>query len=258
MFELTVLREIGTAVLGAAGALALARALRFPPLLGYLVAGLVLGPATGLLAVTESVDLLSHLGVALLLFLVGLELSVERIREVGATAALAGSAQMAVTFAAGGGLALGLGFSAVESVFLGLAVTFSSTVVVVKILDEQGDLGTRYGRISVGVLLVQDVGVALALAVVAGLSGAGADAPLVERLGLPVLGLAGLVAAALLALRAGLGRLLSWLADASEALFIVSLTWCLGLMLGAEAAGLSVELGAFVAGVTVAQLPQAH
>jgi len=69
MFDLGVLRELGTAVLGAAGVLAVARAVRLPPLLGYLIAGLLLGPAAGVLEVTESLDLFSHLGVALLLFL---------------------------------------------------------------------------------------------------------------------------------------------------------------------------------------------
>jgi len=258
MFDLGVLRELGTAVLGAAGILAVARAVRLPPLLGYLIAGLLLGPVAGLLSVGESLDLLSHLGVALLLFLVGLELSVERIREVGRTAVLAGAGQMGITLALGGALALGLGFAPGEALFLGLAVTFSSTVVVVKLLDESGDLGARYGRISVGVLLVQDVGVALALAVVAGMAGGGASPSPVRQLGLSLVGLAGLVALAAAAVRWGLGRALEWLSETPEAGFIASLTWCLGLMLAAEAVGLSVELGAFVAGVAVAQLPQAH
>ena len=259
MFDLGVLRELGTAVLGAAGVLAVARAVRLPPLLGYLVAGLLLGPVTGILAVGESLDLLAHLGVALLLFLVGLELSVDRIREVGRTAALVGAAQMAVTFLLGAGLALGLGFPTGEALFLGLAVTFSSTVVVVKLLDEAGEIATRHGRLSVGVLLVQDVGVALALTVVAGMSGGGGEAASLGRqLGVSLLGLVALVAAAAAAVRWGLGRVLDWLWEIPEGAFIASLTWSLLLMIGAKAAGLSVELGAFVAGVAVAQLPRAH
>lgn len=258
MFDLGVLRELGIAVLGASGVLALARAVRLPPLPGYLVAGLLLGPAAGVLAVGESLDLLAHLGVALLLFLVGLELSVDRIREVGRTAVLVGAGQMTATFLLGAGLALGLGFAAVEALFLGLAVTFSSTVVVVRLLGDAGEIATRHGRLSVGVLLVQDVGVALALTVVAGMAGGGESASLGRQLGVSLVGLAALVAAAAAAVRWGLGRALEWLWEMPEAAFIASLTWCLLLMLGAEAAGLSVELGAFVAGVAVAQLPRAH
>lgn len=258
MFDLGVLRELGTAVLGAAGVLALARAARVPPLVGYLVAGLLLGPAAGVLTVTGSLDLLAHLGVALLLFLVGLELSVDRVREVGRTAAIAGVGQMLATLLLGGALSLALGFSFPEALFLGLAVTFSSTVVVVKLLDEAADVAKRYGRISVGVLLVQDVGVALALTAVAGLSGAQGPAAAGRQLGLSLVGLLGLVALAAAAVRLGLGRALAWLSDLPEAAFVAALTWCLALMLAAERANLSVELGAFVAGVAVAQLPQAH
>lgn len=258
MTDLGVLQELGTAVLGAAAVLALARAVGIPPLLGYLVAGLLLGPATGVFTVGHSLELFAHLGVALLLFLVGLELSVDRIREVGRTAVLAGGAQMALTLGLGSGVAMALGFSAVEALFLGLAVTFSSTVVVVKLLDEAGELGSRHGRVSVGVLLVQDVGVALALAAVAGLGGADASGPLWRQLAGSLLGLGALLAAAAGAVRWGLGQLLDWFSGLPEAVLIVSLTWCLSFMLGAEAAGLSVELGAFVAGVAVAQLPQSH
>lgn len=256
MGDAGVLAELGKVVVGAAAVLALARRLRLPPLLSYLAAGLLLGPVTGLLVVTESVDLLSHLGVALLLFLVGLELSVERIREVGGTSLAVGGGQMAATLVGGAAVSVLFGFSPGESLLLGLAVTFSSTVVVIKLLDRAGDLEERYGRISVGVLLVQDVVVAVALTVVAGL-GAGDGGSTAVGLGTAVLGLAGLVAAAAAAVRWGFGDLLDWLSPSREAVFIAVLAWCLGFILAAETVHLSVELGAFVAGVAVAQLPQA-
>lgn len=251
-----VLLELGEIVVGAALVLALARRFGLPPLISYLVAGLLLGPLTGLLVVTESVDLLSHFGVALLLFLVGLEMSVERIREVGRTSLVVGGGQMAATMVGGTALAALLGFTVPEALLLGLAVTFSSTVVVVKLLDRAGDLEERYGRISVGVLLVQDVVVALSLTVIAGL-GAGGGGSMAAQLGAALLGLVALVAGAVAAVRWGLGDLLAWLAPSREAVFIAVLAWCLGFVLVAESVHLSVELGAFVAGVAVAQLPQA-
>lgn len=94
------------------------------------MAGLVLGPVTGLLSVGASVHFLSELGVALLLFLVGLELSVDRIREVGRPAVVTGLVQMAATLGLGTAMAAALGFTLVEALFLGLAVTFSRTVVM--------------------------------------------------------------------------------------------------------------------------------
>lgn len=258
MGDLGVLHELGAVVVGATAVLALARAARLPPLLGYLAAGLVLGPVAGIVEVTDSLDLLAHLGVALLLFLVGLELSVDRIREVGRTAVLAGTAQVALTLALGAALAAGFGFPPGEALLLGLATSFSSTVVVVKLLEQQGDLRTRYGRVAVGVLLVQDVAVALALTAVAGLAPGGADGSLYLRLAGSLLGLVALVAGAAAAVRWGLGRALEWLSPSAEAVFVASLAWCLGFILAAETVGLSVELGAFVAGVAAAQVPRAH
>jgi Kef-type K+ transport system membrane component KefB len=259
--ELPLLVELGYVVGAATAALVAARSVRLPPIVGYLLAGLVLGPATGVLSVSHSVELFSELGVALLLFLVGLELSVDRIREMGGTAVTVGAAQMAATCVLGGGIALAFGFGPTQALFLGLAVTFSSTVVVVKLLDEAGALDERYGRLSIGVLLVQDVAVALVLTLVSGLGGGTSGdglVPVARGLAGALAGLALLVAAAAAAVRWGLSRLLAWLDDAPDGLFVTSLAWCLGFILAAEALHLSVELGAFVAGVALAQLPQAH
>ncbi len=260
MTELPLLVELGYVVGAATAALVATRFLRLPPIVGYLLAGLVLGPLTGALSVSHSVELFSELGVALLLFLVGLELSVDRIREVGRSAVTVGVAQMAATCALGGGIALAFGFGPTQALFLGLAVTFSSTVVVVKLLDELGALDERYGRLSIGVLLVQDVAVALVLTLVSGLAGGAGEGIASAGRGLAgaMAGLAVLVAVAAAAVRWGLRELMAWLSDAPDGLFVASLAWCLGFILAAEALHLSVELGAFVAGVALAQLPQAH
>lgn len=262
MTEIPLLVELGWVVGSATAALVVTRFVRLPPIVGYLLAGLALGPLTGVLAVSHSVELFSELGVALLLFLVGLELSVDRIREVGGSAVTVGVAQMALTGALGGAIGLAFGFAPTEALFLGLAVTFSSTVVVVKLLDQADALDERYGRLSIGVLLVQDVAVALVLTLVSGLTvGDGAAGGLASAgwgLVTALAGLAVLVAAAAAAVRWGLPDLVAWLSDAPDGLFVASLAWCLGFILAAEALHLSVELGAFVAGVALAQLPQAH
>lgn len=262
MTDLPLLRDLGF-ILGAAAAVALiARVirLRVPSIPAYMVAGIVVGPVTGLIEETDSLELISEAGIALLLFLVGLELSLQKIREVGRVALLAGVGQIALTSALGFALGLGLGFDAAGSAVLALGLTFSSTVVVVKLLDQRGDLDATHGRIAVGILLVQDVAVAVALTLLAGLetpTGLG-----VEAVGRGLLrtsvGMIALVVVAALGVRSVLPVLFRWLGGSLEALFVWSLTWCFGFILAAEGLGLSVEIGAFVAGVGLAQLPYAH
>jgi len=257
MTEFPILRDLGYVVVVAATLLVATRPLRVPPILAYILGGLLLGPVLHLLAVSESIDLFSHLGIALLLFVVGLELSVDKIRDVGGAAATVGALQVVSTVVLGAGLSLLLGFDPVDAIFLGLAVAFSSTVVVVKLLDRAGALGALYGRVSIGILLVQDVLVAVVLTLVAGLStGGGTDvAAIGAGLARAFLGLAAIALVAAAAARWVLPRVFAWLSESTEALFIASLTWAFAAILAAELLHVSIELGAFVAGVALAQLP---
>jgi Kef-type K+ transport system membrane component KefB len=142
--------------------------------------------------------------------------------------------------------------------FLAMALTFSSTVVVVKLLTEKGEIESLYGRIAVGVLLVQDLVVIVLLTFLAGMSGgqAGLDAGAV---GLGLLkafgGMAALVAVALVAAKYLLPKPFRWAARSPEILLIWALSWCFLMVLGAHAFGLSHEVGAFLAGMSLAQLP---
>src|SRR5690606_3475868 len=136
----------------------------------YIATGLVLGPATGLVELSEVIELISEIGIALLLFLVGLELNLAKIKDVGKVAVVAGIGQVVFTAAGGFGLGLLLGFEVMASLFIAVALTFSSTVVVVKLLDEKGELNALYGRIAVGIFLVQDLVVIVALTFLSGLT----------------------------------------------------------------------------------------
>lgn len=256
MTDFPILRDLGFVVVGSAALLLATRRAGLPPILAYILVGLLLGPIAGLLTVSESLEVFSEIGIALLLFLVGLEMSVAKIRDVGRPALLGGVTQVAIAFLAGGGIALALGFPAPTAALLGLTVAFSSTVVVVKLLDRSGELGERHGRLSIGILLVQDVLVAVALTLVSGLgTGAGEASSVWTGLGQAFLGIVVLVAAAAAAVRWALPRILGWLAESGEGLFIVSLTWCFAFIMAAEAFHVSIELGAFVAGIAIAQLP---
>ncbi|CAN5859916.1 cation:proton antiporter [soil metagenome] len=257
MTDTLLIRDLGVMMLASAGALLLARRARVPSIIVYLLTGLLLGPVTGLLDVTDAVHLIAEFGIVLLLFLVGLELSLDKIRDVGRVAVLAGLGQVVFTAVGGVGLALLLGFTVVESVFIGTALTFSSTIVVVKLLDQKGDLNALYGRIAVGIFLVQDLVVVVVLTFLAGL-GTGETltwTSLWRGLLLAFGGMTLLLAGALLASRFVLPRAFAWMSGSLEALFILSLCWCFLFVLAAETMALSVEIGAFLAGISLAQLP---
>ncbi len=260
MAEFKLLNSLGIMLLAALGTTVVARSLRVPNIVAYIVAGLLLGPTFGVLEVTHTIELIAEFGIILLLFLVGLELSLAKIKEVGTTAFVTGGVQMGGT-ALGGGLLAGLfGYGVAESVAVAVAVMFSSTVVVVKLLEKRGDLGAKYGQIAVGVLLVQDLVVVLVLTFVAGL--AGPDelvwTDVAWGLGQAFVGMALLGAAIVAAARYVLPAAIQWISQMSEGLFIWSLFWCFLVVLGAEALHLSPELGAFLAGIAMAQLPQCH
>lgn len=260
MVEFELLRSLGLMLLAALTVVLGARVVRVPNIVAYIVAGLLLGPVFGGLEVSHTIELISEFGIILLLFLVGLELSLDKIKEVGTTAFVAGGVQMAGTALGGGLLTALFGYGLLESVAVAVAVMFSSTVVVVKLLEKQGDLDARYGQIAVGVLLVQDLVVVMVLTFVAGL--AGPDelvwADVAWGLGQAFVGMALLGGVLVVAARYVLPPLMQWISRMTEGLFIWSLFWCFLVVLGAEAFRLSPELGAFLAGIALAQLPQCH
>jgi len=235
----------------------IARYLRLPTIVVYLAAGLLLGPVTGLIELSETIDLIAEIGIVLLLFLVGLELSFDKIRAVGKVALVAGLGQVVFTAVGGYAVCWALGFEVMESVFLAVALTFSSTVVVVKILTDKQELNALYGRIAVGIFLVQDLVVIVVLTLLTGLEGEAAlnPATLVKQLGLALGGMLVLLVGVLVASRFVLPRPFQWASGSPATLFVWSLAWCF-LVVGAAYLGhLSIELGAFFAGLALAQLP---
>jgi Kef-type K+ transport system membrane component KefB len=252
------LGSLGIIAVCAAVMVALGRAVRMPAIVAYLLCGILLGPILGWVKMEDGLELVSETGIALLLFLVGLELSISKVRDVGKVALVGGFLQVVVTAALGFGLSMVLGFGMVETMFLAMAVTFSSTVVAVKLLEEKGELESLYGRIALGVLLVQDLVVIVLLTFLAGMSGGGGalDAGAV---GMGLLkafgGMAALLTIALVAAKYLLPRPFKWAARSPEILLIWALSWCFLMVFGAHEFGLSLEVGAFLAGMSLAQLP---
>jgi Kef-type K+ transport system membrane component KefB len=228
--------------------------LRAPLVIAFVVVGVVVGPSVaGLVEPGGELELLAELGVALLLFVVGLKLDLHVVRTLGPVALVVGAAQVTLTAAGGFVLALLLGLDTTAALYVGIGVALSSTIIVVKLLADRRELDDLHGRLALGVLIVQDlVVVAVMIAVTA--SG-GADGSLGTAL-LDVL----LKGAALLAVLAVLARyvltpLLHRVARLPDLLVLFAIAWAVALGAAADEVGLGVEVGAFLGGVSLASTP---
>lgn len=241
--------ELSLIIILAAGVAGVMRLLRQPLIIGYIITGILVGPQVlNLVRSGSSIGALSQFGVAILLFIVGLGLSPKVLKDVGKTALFMGFGQVAITFLLAFGLAAFTGFSTTESVYVSLALTFGSTIIVLKLLSDQKDLEKIYGRIAVGILLVQDVVAILVLMIVSSFSST-SPAILILLKGIIFTILLGAVSIYVLP------RLATFFARSQEYLFLFSIGWGLGLAALFKAVGLSVEIGALVAGVTLSMSP---
>lgn len=248
-------QSLGILIVTAAALSILLHKVRMPGLVVYMFTGLILGPATGLITSNEMLNLISESGIVLLLFLVGLEISIERVKDIGKIAIIAGGGQVTLTFVLGYILTKALGFSPMDGFYLATAFTFSSTVVVVKLLDQKGDLDKLYGRIAVGIFLVQDIVVIFLLTVLSGI--AQIQEPGIIEIawgsGKALLGLGALLLSVITIARWILPVPFRWASRSADTLFIWSLAWVFAIVLLAELFHLSAEVGAFMAGIALAQ-----
>ena len=252
-----LLLHLGFIVITAATFAFLGKLIRMPTIVGYILAGVVLGPLLKLIEIDDSLDLISELGIALLLFLVGLELSFEKIKDLGRVALILGGCQVLLTAIGGTLVAYSIGFGLIEAIFLGGTVTFSSTVVVIKLLDQKGVMNRLYARISVALFLAQDIVVIGALTVLTGFGGSEPLTPMemVINFSQAFGGMALLLTLALIAARYLLPKPFAWAARSPDTVFIWALCWCFLVVMLAHQFHLSVEIGAFLAGIAIAQLP---
>jgi len=247
-----IFNEFALLLLASAGAGALAVWLRQPPLIAYIVVGIVAGPAVlGLSSAHGQIVLLAQVGVAVLLFLVGLKLDLQHIRHIGPVALATGLGQLAFTIAIGLLILLALGKDWLEALYVAVALTFSSTIIIVKLLTDKRELDTLHGRIAVGFLIVQDLAVVLAMMAMSALRG-GSEAALAE-VALSLLQRVALAALALIVLmRYVLPRVVALMARSQELLLIFAIAWGTGLAALGEWSGFSKEAGAFLAGFSLA------
>lgn len=237
----------------------IARLLRLPTVLGYLAAGLAIGPDTsGLVKDVGEVQTVADLGVALLMFTLGIRFSLRELVQVRGLAAVGGVGQIGAMILIGTGLGLALGLEAEEAVLLGAVVSISSTMVALRLLEDRGEIGGSAGRVGVAFALIQDLAVVPLIVLIPILGGEE------DNLGLS-LALATGKAAAVLAGVSVVGLfIVPWvlrrvtLARSRELFLLSVVALALGTASVSFLAGLSLAFGAFLAGILVSESEYAH
>ena len=234
------------------------RLLKQPLIIGYIFSGILVGPLIfNLIPQTEVLDVFSDIGIAFLLFIVGLHLSPKVIKEVGKISLITGVGQVVFTSIGGYFIGMALGFSFITSLYVAVALTFSSTIIIMKLLSDKDALEKLYGKISIGFLLVQDLIAIIILIVVSSFSGdTGLSATSVI--------FSTLVKGTLIILiLAPLGyfvfpKLNKFFSHSQEFLFLFAISFGLGLSSLFHILGFSIEVGALIAGIALSTTPYSY
>lgn len=249
-FELSVVISVGVIVA------VVMRLLRQPLIISHIITGLIVGPfILNFIQSFEIFNLFSEIGIAILLFTVGLSLSPHVIKEFGKIALVTGSAQVLFTSVIGFFICLAFGWPVIVAMYVGIALAFSSTIIILKLLSDKGELESLHGKISISFLLVQDVIALILLFLIPIVSSPDASWITIAQmfgkgiiLGLMVWAIAHKI----------LKPLNSFLSSSQELLFLFSISW--GFIVAAlfKIAGFSIETGALIAGVSLAAMPSRY
>jgi Kef-type K+ transport system membrane component KefB len=245
-FELAVILIIA-AIVGLVG-----RLLKQPLIVAFIGVGILVGPwGLDLLESIEQIHLLAELGIAILLFVIGLKLDIKLIKSTGKVALLTGLGQVLFTSFFGYLMAIAMGFSVVISLYVAVALTFSSTIIIVKLLSDKKEIDSLHGQISIGFLIVQDIVVVLVMIFLSALGteiigNPAYDIALVILKGLGMLAIVGLL------MRFVLPHVVKAMVYSQELLILFSISWALLLAATGDYLGFSKEVGAFLAGVSLA------
>lgn len=230
------------------------RLIKQPIIIGHILTGIIVGPAVfHLIKSPVTIETFSSIGIALLLFIIGLGLNPKVIKEVGKVAALTGFLQVGIISAVGwiAGRFFGLNFR--QSIFLGVALAFSSTIIILKLLSDKKEQNRLYGKITIGILIIQDVVAAIALLFVTS-QGHNTSISVSD---LAWLAAKGIIATVPLFIIGGklLPKLHNFIAGSQEVLFLFAIGWGFGCAALFERIGFSLEIGALIGGVALASLP---
>lgn len=247
----TLIFDIALIIILAAFFAFFARLFKQPLIPAYILTGLIIGPVLGLIKNISLISTLSEIGIAFLLFLAGMELNLNRLKEVAKPALIVGMVQIVFVFLIGFFVALSFHFARIESMFIALALSFSSTIIVVKLLCDKGEIDTLHGRISLGILLLQDiVAILLLIAVTHGLK----IQSLVSLI-VVFLKLAFMLLLIFLLKKSILDRAFKFAAYSSELLLLNAIGFCFIFTLISYVLGFGLIIGAFLAGISLSTSP---
>ncbi|TQO20256.1 transporter (CPA2 family) [Rhodoglobus vestalii] len=244
------------AVLAVAAVVAfIAHRARQPLIVAFIVVGVIVGPSLlGWVGGGDSLELLAEIGIAILLFLVGLKLDIRLVKSIGPVALVTGLGQVLFTSLVGFGIALLFGMPVVVAVYVAVALTFSSTIIIVKLLSDKGELDELHGRIALGFLIVQDIVVILVMIALSSFGGE-RDGSLGEQIAGVLLAAVGVIGGLAIAMRWVLPGLLKLVASSQELLIVCCVAWAVTVAALTDYLGFSVEVGAFLAGFALASTP---
>ncbi|MBP6880577.1 cation:proton antiporter [Candidatus Saccharibacteria bacterium] len=243
--ELSIILAIAALLAG------ILKALKQPLIVAYIITGLVVG-RSGLNFITshETLGVFSEFGIALLLFIIGLGLNPNVIKEVGKIAAIAGVGQIVITWFFSLAMALVLGFELTTATIIALALTFSSTIIILKTISDKKESHRLYAKIAIGILLVQDIIATLALIALSAIGSSGKGGATTMVLGTIIASSILIVATKFI-----VPKLSHFISSNQEFLFIFTIAWGIGFAALFDYAGLSIEIGALFAGVALSTLP---
>ncbi len=231
------------------------RKARQPLIVSFIAVGIIVGPyGLDLLQSIDKVHLLAELGIAVLLFVVGLKLDVSLIRSMGQVALLTGLGQVIFTSVFGYIIAISLGFDHIIALYIAIALTFSSTIIIVKLLSDKKEIQSLHGQISIGFLIVQDIVVILAMIFISAF-GYESDERLINEIVTIIAKGLGLLLLIALLMRYVIPYVTHQMAKSSEMLVLFSIAWAVALAAFSDYLGFSKEVGAFLGGVSLASTP---
>lgn len=233
--------------------------LRQPLIVGFIIVGLLSGPSVlDIVHSKEKINLLSELGIAILLFLVGIKLDVKLIRSIGSVSILTGLGQVIFTSIIGYFIGLALGLDNITSIYIAVALTFSSTIIIVKLLSDKREIDALHGQIALGFLIVQDLVVVVAMIVLATIgigSDAGSSSTQETSIAYVAISGVGLVLFVIIFVRYLATPLTQQLAKVPELLLIYSIAQATLFAAVCELLGLGMEVGGLLAGIALASTP---
>lgn len=248
--------EIAALLVLAAGVGFVGLLLRQPLIVSFIAVGILAGPSVLNIARSdEYIDLLAELGIAVLLFLVGLKLDLNLVRTLGPVALMTGLGQVVFTTVFGFLIGLALGLDPVTAIYVAIALTFSSTIIIVKLLSDKREIDSLHGRIALGFLIVQDIVVVLAMIVLSAIGvGAQSDSALIDIVSVFGYGALMLVAIGLF-IRYLANPLMERLSRSPELMISFAIGWAALLAALGHFFGFGKELGGLLAGVSLASTP---